>query len=104
MDNEIRLTAEEADELMDILDDIVVSLDRIGSREASGEDPEHNWIHGYFSTGGATRRLSRARFLLSAAFDRVYDEDQLEERWAERSSNAWTEHGQIEDNPSAKRD
>lgn len=90
MEHDIKLTAEEADELLDILDDVVVSLDRIGSREASGEDPEHNYIHEYFSTGGATRRLAHARLILSAAFDRLYSEDELEARWAERPTAAWS--------------
>lgn len=91
MDRDVKLSAEEADELFDILEDVVVSLDRIGSREASGEDPEHNWIHEYFSTGGATSRIARARYILSLAFDQVYTEDELEARWADRPSRAWTE-------------
>jgi hypothetical protein len=58
MDIEIRLTADEADVLLEILNDVVVSLDRIGSREASGEDPEHNWIHEYFSPVSASNSPS----------------------------------------------
>ncbi|WP_375431377.1 hypothetical protein [uncultured Friedmanniella sp.] len=90
LDHEIKLTADEADELLEILTDVVVSLDRMGSWEASGEDPGHTWIHEYFSTGGATRRLSHARGILDYAFHRVYDEDELEEAWAERPWPAWT--------------
>lgn len=89
MENEIRLTADEADALLEILNDVVVSLDRIGSREASGEDPEHKWIHEYFSADGATPRLSRARRIVSDAFRRAYSEDELEAKWAERDWPAW---------------
>lgn len=72
MEKEINLTANEADALLDILDQIVVSLDQIGSRQASGEDPERKWIQEYFTTGVATRRLAggawhRSRSLLPDA-------------------------------------
>jgi hypothetical protein len=89
MKKEITLTADEADALLEILTDVVVSLDRIGSREASGEDPGHNWIHEYFSADGATPRLSRARRIVSDAFRRVYSEDELDAEWAERDWPAW---------------
>jgi hypothetical protein len=89
MENEIGLTAAKAEELLEILTDVVVSFDRIGSREASGEDPEHTWIHEYCSTGGATRRLEHARYILDVAYGRVYSEDELEERWGERHWPAW---------------
>ncbi|SDU81195.1 ADP-ribosylglycohydrolase [Microlunatus sagamiharensis] len=91
-DREITLTANEADQLLVILDDVVGSLDRIGSREAAGEDPGHEWVHEYFSTGGATRRLSHARRILSKAFARVYTDDEQAEIWDQREWPVWAVH------------
>ena len=91
-DREITLTADEADQLMVILDDVVSSLDRIGSREASGEDPEHAWVHEYFTTAGATVRLAHARRLVMEAFARVYTDDEQVTLWDERQWPTWAEH------------
>lgn len=91
-DREVTLTATEADELLVILDDLVVTLDKIGSREADGEDPEHTYVHTYFSTGGATRRLSYARGLLSEAFAREYTDDEQVTMWDEREWPVWGDH------------
>lgn len=89
-DREITLTADEADQLLVILNDVVVSLDRMGSRRASGEDPEHIWIHEYFTSGGATRRLAYARYLLDVTVNRVYTEDEQVAMWDEREWPAWS--------------
>lgn len=94
MEKDIKLTSNEADALLDILEEVVVSLDQIGSRQASGEDPERKWHQEYFTTGGATRRLARARGIVLEAFYRVHTEDELEAKWAESSTTYWndTEH------------
>lgn len=91
-DRQVTLTADEADQLLVILDDLVVTLDKIGSREADGEDPEHTYVHTYFSTGGATRRLSYARGLLSTAFAREYTDDEQVTLWDEREWPVWGDH------------
>jgi hypothetical protein len=90
-DRDITLRADEADDLLDVLEEVVVSLDRMGSRQASGEDPEHTWTHEYFTTGGATIRLSRARGILLKAFRRVHTEDELDARWGERPIEYWND-------------
>ena len=89
---ELTLTADEADELLVILNDLVVTLDKIGSREASGEDPEHTWIHEYFSKGAATIRLSHARGILLEAFEREYTDDERLVMWDEREWPVWGNH------------
>jgi hypothetical protein len=91
MEEDIKLTTTEADALLDILEEVVVSLDQIGSRQASGEDPERRWHQEYFTTGGAARRLARARGLLLEAFRKVYSEDDLEAKWAESSVTYWND-------------
>lgn len=60
-----------------VLNEVVVSLDRIGSREAGGEDPERSYIDGYFSEDGATLRLAEARSVINSAVERVFGEDEL---------------------------
>ncbi|GAA3571320.1 hypothetical protein GCM10022197_29760 [Microlunatus spumicola] len=88
---DIRLTADEADALLDILDQVVVSLDQIGSRQASGEDPRREWLQEYFTTGGATRRLALARGIVLEAFYRVHTEDELEAKWDSSSVTYWND-------------
>lgn len=91
VEKEIKLTSSDADALLDILEEIVVSLDQIGSRQASGEDPERKWIQEYFTTGGATRRLADARGLVLEAFHQVHTEDELEAKWDESSIIYWND-------------
>ena len=91
MEKEINLTADEADALLDILDEIVVSLDQIGSRQASGEDPQGKWIREYFTTGGATPRLADAPGIVLNDFQRVLTEEELEEKWDETSIRYWND-------------
>ena len=94
MEKDIKFASSEADALLDVLDEIVVSLDQIGSSQASGEDPERKWLQEYFTAGGATRRLARARGIVLEAFYRVHTEDELEAKWTESSIPYWndTEH------------
>ena len=91
MEKDIKLASNEADALLDILEEIVVSLDQIGSRQASGEDPERKWLQEYFTTGGATRRLAQARGIVLEAFHQVHTEDELEAKWAEGSISYWND-------------
>jgi hypothetical protein len=68
VEKEMKLRSKEADALLDILEEIVVSLDQIGSRQAAGEDAERKRLQEYFTTGGATRRLAHTRGIVLAAF------------------------------------
>ena len=87
----MKLTSDEADALLDILEEIVVSLDQIGSRQASGEDPEQKWIQEYFTIGGATLRLADARGIILEAFYREHTEDELEAKWDQSSVVYWND-------------
>lgn len=92
-DRDITLRADEADDLLDVLEAVVVALDQMGSRWADGQDPEHRWIYEYFTTGGASVRLAHARGILHTAYARLYSEDELEAKWDELPVQYWNGGG-----------
>lgn len=72
----VELSEGEAMTVFRVLNEVVVSLDRIGSRQAGGEDPERLYLDGYFSEDGATLRLAEARRVIDSAVERVFGEDE----------------------------
>jgi hypothetical protein len=74
----VELSEDEALTIFRVLNEVVVSLDRIASREAGGEDPEGRYLSGYFEEDGATLRLAKARAVINDAVERVYGEDTVE--------------------------
>ncbi|GAB2493289.1 hypothetical protein [Nocardiopsis aegyptia] len=71
---EIRVPLDEAVAVLRDLNEFVVSLDRLGSRLASGTADEHT-VGTFVADWDVARRLSRARGLLSAAMDRQLSEE-----------------------------
>ncbi|WP_197680095.1 hypothetical protein [Microlunatus soli] len=72
----VELGESEAITIFRALNEVVVSLDRIGSRQAGGEDPDRLYLDGYFSEDGATLRLAEARSVINSAVERVFGEDE----------------------------
>ncbi|WP_208870726.1 hypothetical protein [Streptomyces aquilus] len=75
---EIRLPLDEVVALLQDLNEFVVSLDRIGSREASGTADEH-LVEEFVADWDVARRLARARRVISVALDeQLTEEDNAE--------------------------
>jgi len=75
----IELSGAEALAIYKVLEEVCVSLDRIGSREAGGDDPDGRYLAGYFGEDGATLRLSDARMIMVGAVERSFTENELAE-------------------------
>lgn len=71
---EIRVPLDSAVAVLRDLNEFVVSLDRLGSRMASGTADEHT-VGTFVADWDVARRLSRARDVLSAAMDRQLSEE-----------------------------
>jgi len=71
----VELSEDEALAVYRILNEVVVSLGRISSREAGGEDPEGRHLSGYFAEDGATLRLAEARRAINDAVERSFSDD-----------------------------
>lgn len=65
----VNLSFDEAIQVLRVLEEVVVSLDRLGS---SSRDPQETSarIQGYLAEGGAWHRLSEARRVMTVAMDR----------------------------------
>ncbi|MFH9823479.1 hypothetical protein [Streptomyces bobili] len=75
---EIRLPLDQAVAVLLDLNEFVVSLDRLGSRQADGTADEHT-IGKFIADWDVTRRLARARGVIGAAVDEeLTGEEQLE--------------------------
>ncbi|MDT0425116.1 MULTISPECIES: hypothetical protein [Streptomyces] len=65
---EIRLPLNEAVAVLQDLNEFVVSLDRLGSRQADGSADEHT-VGMFIDDWDVARRLARARHVISVALD-----------------------------------
>ena len=65
---ELRLPLDEAVEVLRDLNEFVVSLDRLGSRQAAGTADEHT-VGAFVADWDVARRLSRARRVIGVALD-----------------------------------
>ncbi len=74
----VELSEDEALVVYRVLNEVVVSLDRIGSRGAGGKDPTRQYLSGYFAEDGATLRLAEARRAINDAVERSFSEAELE--------------------------
>jgi hypothetical protein len=74
----VELSEDEALAVYRVLNEVVVSLGRISSRESGGEDPEGRYLSGYFSEDGATLRLAEARRVINDAVERSFSEAELD--------------------------
>jgi len=72
---EIRIPLDEAVTVLQDLNEFVVSLDRLGSRMASGTADEHT-IGTFVLDWDVARRLSRARRFISVALDAQLSEEE----------------------------
>ncbi|MFI6360905.1 hypothetical protein ACIBJF_52440 [Streptomyces sp. NPDC050743] len=74
---EIRLPLNEIVAVLQDLNEFVVSLDRLGSRQASGTADEHT-VGTFIADWDVARRLARARHIISVALDeQLSEEDNL---------------------------
>jgi hypothetical protein len=71
------LSIDEALQVLRVLEEVVVSLDQIGS-----SSPNENMISArmlkYFGKGGASRKLAEARQVLTEALDRSLSEEEVD--------------------------
>ncbi|MFF4509079.1 hypothetical protein [Streptomyces sp. NPDC001401] len=75
---EIRMPLSEVVAVLQDLNEFVVSLDRLGSRQASGTADEHT-VGTFIADWDVARRLARARRVISAALDaQLSEEDNAE--------------------------
>ena len=74
----VELSGDEALAVYRVLNEVVVSLGRISSREAGGEDPEGRYLSGYVTEDGATTRLAEARRVINDAVERSFSEAELD--------------------------
>ncbi|MFI2424672.1 hypothetical protein ACH5A7_11310 [Streptomyces sp. NPDC018955] len=75
---EIRIPLGEAVAVLRDLNEFVVSLDRLGSRQASGTTDEYA-VGRFVADWDVARRLARARHVISAALDaQLSEEDNAE--------------------------
>ncbi|MGW5656793.1 hypothetical protein [Streptomyces humi] len=75
---EIRMPLSEVVAMLQDLNEFVVSLDRLGSRQASGTADEHT-VGKFIADWDVARRLSRARHVISVALDgQLSEEDNAE--------------------------
>ncbi|WP_399880005.1 hypothetical protein ACGH7X_00145 [Streptomyces sp. BBFR51] len=65
---EIRMPLNEVVAVLQDLNEFVVSLDRLGSRRASGSADEHT-VGKFIDDWDVARRLARARHVISVALD-----------------------------------
>ncbi|WP_369261149.1 hypothetical protein [Streptomyces sp. R35] len=72
---EIRIPLDEAVTVLQDLNEFVVSLDRLGSRMASGTADEHT-VGTFVLDWDVARRLSRARRFISVALDAQLSEEE----------------------------
>ncbi|MER7186834.1 hypothetical protein ABT404_46500 [Streptomyces hyaluromycini] len=75
---EIRVPLSEVVAVLQDLNEFVVSLDRLGSRQASGTADEHT-VGGFIADWDVARRLARARRVLSVALDAQLSEEESAE-------------------------
>ncbi|MFD7679586.1 hypothetical protein [Streptomyces sp. NPDC060187] len=75
---EIRMPLSEVVAVLQDLNEFVVSLDRLGSRQASGTADEHT-VGEFIAAWDVARRLARARRVISVALDtQLSEEDNAE--------------------------
>ncbi|WP_328459297.1 hypothetical protein [Streptomyces sp. NBC_00448] len=75
---EIRIPLDEAVAVLQDLNEFVVSLDRLGSRQASGTADDQT-VGTFIADWDVARRLARARHVISAALDaQLSEEDNTE--------------------------
>ncbi|WP_217553385.1 hypothetical protein [Streptomyces sp. GbtcB6] len=72
---EIRVPLSEVVAVLQDLNEFVVSLDRLGSRQASGTADEHT-VGRFVADWDVARRLARARRVLSVALDAQLSEEE----------------------------
>ncbi|MFD8913273.1 hypothetical protein [Streptomyces sp. NPDC059575] len=71
---EIRIPLDEAVAVLRDLNEFVVSLDRLGSRQASGTADDRT-VGTFIADWDVARRLARARHVISAAMDAQLSEE-----------------------------
>ncbi|MER5541006.1 hypothetical protein ACWD4N_15685 [Streptomyces sp. NPDC002586] len=71
---EIRMPLNEVVAVLQDLNEFVVSLDRLGSRQASGTDDEYS-VGTFIADWDVARRLAHARRVISIALDAQLSED-----------------------------
>ncbi|GGN22001.1 hypothetical protein [Streptomyces fuscichromogenes] len=71
---EIRMPLDEVVAMLRDLNEFVVSLDRLGSRQASGTADEYT-VGKFVADWDVARRLARARRIISVALDAQLNED-----------------------------
>lgn len=75
---EIRIPLDEVVAILQDLNEFVVSLDRLGSRQASGTADDQT-VGTFIADWDVARRLARARHVISAALDaQLSEEDNAE--------------------------
>lgn len=75
---EIRMPLDEVVAVLQDLNEFVVSLDRLGSRQASGTADDHT-VGEFIADWDVARRLARARRVISVALDaQLSEEDNAE--------------------------
>ncbi|MER6270139.1 hypothetical protein [Streptomyces sp900105755] len=72
---EIRMPLVEVVAVLQDLNEFVVSLDRLGSRQASGTADDHT-VGRFIADWDVAQRLSRARHVISVALDAQLSEDE----------------------------
>ncbi|MFJ8086281.1 hypothetical protein ACIQ6Y_37675 [Streptomyces sp. NPDC096205] len=72
---EIRIPLNEVVAVLQDLNEFVVSLDRLGSRQASGTADEHT-VGKFIADWDVAQRLARARHVISVALDQELSEEQ----------------------------
>ncbi|MFE2972641.1 hypothetical protein ACFXKC_55775 [Streptomyces sp. NPDC059340] len=75
---EIRIPLDEVVAVLQDLNEFVVSLDRLGSRQASGTADEYT-VGKFIADWDVARRLARARDVLGVALDGQLNEDEIAE-------------------------
>ncbi|MFD8222375.1 hypothetical protein ACFV2U_54350 [Streptomyces sp. NPDC059697] len=75
---EIRIPLDEVVAVLQDLNEFVVSLDRLGSRQASGTADEYT-VGKFIADWDVARRLARARDVLGVAVDGQLREDEIAE-------------------------
>ncbi|MFF2518631.1 hypothetical protein [Streptomyces sp. NPDC058086] len=75
---EIRIPLDEVVAVLQDLNEFVVSLDRLGSRQASGTADEYT-VGKFIADWDVARRLARARDVLGVALDGQLGEDEIAE-------------------------
>jgi hypothetical protein len=71
------LSIDEALQVLRALEEVVVSLDRLGSSSRDEGEISARMLR-YFGEGGAWRRLSHARKVLTEALDREVSEEEVD--------------------------